>query len=119
MSRGPGKWQRLILQNLEEYGDGWFYLRDLLSDDFKQSEYLALFRAARRMAELEKAEIWYGWRPRQQRNSPMRTVQPRPYKHRHIYHSARLIVSRRDVHPRRLRQHGVPFGEVGIVRRKR
>lgn len=61
MSKGPGKLQRFILNRLEEVE--WFYLADLLEDDHSRSNYVALLRAADRLAELGKIARWrkYRW----------------------------------------------------------
>ena len=52
MSRGPGKWQRLILDRVAQ-GD-WFYLVDLLPAGYTVSQYSALHRAACRLADAGK-----------------------------------------------------------------
>jgi len=44
MSRGPGKWQRLILEALDK--EGWCIVYDLLPEDSRRSERTALNRAA-------------------------------------------------------------------------
>ena len=44
MSRGPGRWQRLILQRVEQ-GD-WLYLVELLPEGYTNSQYQAIYRAA-------------------------------------------------------------------------
>ena len=49
MSRGPSKWQRLILNKAAE-GE-WFYLVDLLPASYTESQYQALYRAACRLEE--------------------------------------------------------------------
>lgn len=52
MSRGPGKWQRLILEEVSK--NKWFYLIDLLPDKFTMSQYKALYRAASRLADTQR-----------------------------------------------------------------
>jgi hypothetical protein len=47
VSRGPGKWERLILHELSERE--YFYLADLLPPDHRKAEYNALNRAAGRL----------------------------------------------------------------------
>lgn len=44
VSRGPGKWQRAILDALTEHD--YFYLIDLLPVEYDRNEYKALYRAA-------------------------------------------------------------------------
>jgi len=63
MSRGPGKWQRLILTKIAEE-PRWYSFRELLGlrkntwqDPVRiihNSEYQAVWRAARRLAEQDK-----------------------------------------------------------------
>ncbi len=47
MSRGPGKWQRAILAELE--GCEWFWLKKLLPQGYTRSDYHALLRAAHKL----------------------------------------------------------------------
>ena len=54
MSRGPGKWQRVILEALE-IEPAW-YLRTLLPLDASRSDYVALLRAAN--ALWRSGRIW-------------------------------------------------------------
>jgi len=56
MSRGPGKWQRLILD--EVHSGRWTYLLDLLADTHTRSEYQALYRAARTLDEAGRISLW-------------------------------------------------------------
>ena len=55
MSRGPGRWQRLIVSEVEK-GE-WVYLVDLLPAGYTVSQYNALQRAARTLADAGKI----GW----------------------------------------------------------
>ena len=55
MSRGPGRWQRIILSEVEK-GE-WVYLVDLLPDGYTVSQYNALQRAARTLVGAGKI----GW----------------------------------------------------------
>jgi hypothetical protein len=50
MSRGPGRWQRLLLNTLNERA--CFYVADLLPAGHSRADRVALFRAA---AQLERA----------------------------------------------------------------
>jgi hypothetical protein len=61
MSRGPGKWERAILQALERVPA--FYLTDLLPDPHTRSQTVALNRAMRKLADAYKIEI-VRWRAR-------------------------------------------------------
>jgi hypothetical protein len=49
MSRGPGKWERAILQSLEHTAA--FYLTDLLPTDHSRAQLVALNRAARNLED--------------------------------------------------------------------
>ena len=49
MSRGPGKWQRAILCEIDK-GE-WFYLVSLLPDGYSDAQYKALHRAATTLAD--------------------------------------------------------------------
>lgn len=49
MSRGPGKWQRLILQRVE--ADGWCVVYDLLPDNRTRAQESAINRAAHLLAD--------------------------------------------------------------------
>jgi hypothetical protein len=49
MSRGPGTWQRVILDRVSS--GGWHYLRDLLPERYTKTQYKALHRA---MTALER-----------------------------------------------------------------
>lgn len=53
MSKGPGKWQRLILDELGRRS--WVKLADLLPADHTRSDYVALMRAAH---GLKQVELW-------------------------------------------------------------
>lgn len=44
MSRGPGKWQRLILEAVEEHGAVW--VNSLIPANATRSEHVALLRAS-------------------------------------------------------------------------
>jgi hypothetical protein len=59
MSRGPGIWQRRILDTLEKYPA--FYLMDLLPKDHTRSQVVALNRAARQLASNYKIETLSWW----------------------------------------------------------
>ena len=56
MSRGPGKWQRLILQELESRT--CFYLRELLPMQYRKSDYNAADRAMWRLEGEGKIWVW-------------------------------------------------------------
>jgi hypothetical protein len=47
MSRGPGKWQRAILDALETHE--WIFLRDVLPPEHTPSQHRACRRAARQL----------------------------------------------------------------------
>jgi hypothetical protein len=49
MSRGPGRWQRLIFATLTDHEA--FYLVDLLPADYSRAQYTALYRAVVRLEE--------------------------------------------------------------------
>jgi len=55
MSKGHGKWERAILQALEEVPA--FYLTDLLPDPHTRSQTVALNRAARNLCDAGKIEL--------------------------------------------------------------
>src|SRR5262249_60151782 len=55
MSKGHGKWERAILQALEEVPA--FYLTDLLPDPHTRSQTAALNRAARNLCDAGKIEL--------------------------------------------------------------
>ena len=55
MSKGPGKWERAILQALEQAAA--FYLTDLLPVPHTRSQTVALNRAARKLEDTGKIEI--------------------------------------------------------------
>jgi len=55
MSKGPGKWERAILQALEEVPA--FYLTDLLPDPHTRSQTVALNRAARNLCDAGEIEL--------------------------------------------------------------
>ena len=57
MSKGPGKWQRQILDALD--GDDWVIICDLLPGDAKRSEQSALNRAAHTLRRVGKVDIVY------------------------------------------------------------
>src|SRR5947209_19790815 len=54
MSRGPGRWERAILEALERVPA--FYLTDLLPEPHTRSHTVALNRAARKLADAHKIE---------------------------------------------------------------
>lgn len=54
VSKGPGKWQRLILDELGRRS--WLYLAELLPAEHTRSDYVALMRAAR---GLKQIELWH------------------------------------------------------------
>lgn len=60
MSKGPGRWQRVILEALETRER--VILRDLLPEGYKQAELSALYRAADRLRKAGKVWICRGWR---------------------------------------------------------
>lgn len=55
MSRGPGKWQRMILEALEDRD--FVIVCDLLPKDAKRAEQSALNRATHKLADAGKVEI--------------------------------------------------------------
>lgn len=123
MSRGPGKWQRLILEELERPGPGWIYLRDILREDEEdywvnlptKAQMSALGRAARRLADLGLIKVSYQWRPRQYHPDISRSLVENLYPDRRFYPSAHVFVSRLD--SRRGRDdYGMPFGPLGRIR---
>lgn len=61
MSRGPGKWQRLILEALDK--EGWCIVYDLLPEDSRRSERTALNRAAHLLEKRGLIDIWARIRP--------------------------------------------------------
>jgi len=64
MGRGPGKWQRLILDEVVEQRQ-WRYLIGLLPEDHTMTEYKALWRAADtlwRKGRIEWLNYRCGWR---------------------------------------------------------
>jgi hypothetical protein len=64
MSRGPGRWQRAILDELQRREV--FYVRELLSEDPSRSDRLAVIRAAHRLASYGLIAISAGrrtWSP--------------------------------------------------------
>ena len=56
MSKGPGKWMRLIMRALEAYPA--FYLRDLIGPGRRDSMYSALDRAATQLSETGNVQCW-------------------------------------------------------------
>jgi len=56
MSRGPGRWQRLILRELERRDV--FYLIDLLPQEHTMTDYKALHRAFVRLTDGGKIGYW-------------------------------------------------------------
>lgn len=54
MSRGPGRWQREILQATE---GGWRYLVDLLPDRYRREQYVALYRAMTTLHNTGRIEV--------------------------------------------------------------
>jgi len=56
MSRGPGKWERAILDALGQVPA--FYLTDLLPTPHTRSQTVALNRAARNLADAGKVQMW-------------------------------------------------------------
>ena len=57
MSKGPGKWQRLILHAL--HSRNWVIVCDLLPEDAKRAEQSALNRAAHALGKLGNVDITY------------------------------------------------------------
>lgn len=57
MSRGPGKWQRSIVQALTGHQPA-VWMRDLLPLDYSAAEYQALYRASRRLNQQGVIAIW-------------------------------------------------------------
>lgn len=55
MSRGPGKWQRLILESIETQEK--IRLIDLLPENYKHAEYSALYRAAHSLRRAGKIHM--------------------------------------------------------------
>lgn len=65
MSRGPGKWQTAILDELQRVE--WFYVADLLPLPRRRSDYVALMRAANSLHAHERVQMWeyrYGSGPK-------------------------------------------------------
>ena len=60
MSRGPGKWQRRILEAVD--GAGWCVVMDLIPRDSSRADFSALNRAAHLLAAKGQVEVW--WRSR-------------------------------------------------------
>jgi hypothetical protein len=63
MSKGPGKWQRMILDALE--GREWLFLWELLPNPYAPAEYSALMRAAhvlRRKGAIKIVSKSFDWR---------------------------------------------------------
>ena len=60
MSKGPGKWQKMILERLEQ--EDYFYLITLLPIEYDRNDYKALFRAAHKLYDDGKIGIrdWHG-----------------------------------------------------------
>ena len=56
MSKGPGKWQKLILEAVTKKG-GQIYLIDLLPPSFTESQYQAAYRAAATLAKSKEIAI--------------------------------------------------------------
>src|ERR1700730_1371323 len=56
MSRGPGCWQRVILQAVSDGRP--HYLADLLLPGYNRAEYNALNRAAMRLRDMRAIELW-------------------------------------------------------------
>jgi len=54
MSKGPGKWQRTILDALETQES--VFLRDLLPGNYSSADYSAIHRAANKL--LEDGKVW-------------------------------------------------------------
>jgi len=73
MSRGPGKWQRLILDAVDE--NGWCVVCDLLPEDAKHAQVSAINRAAHTLADAGEVDLF--WRSRQ-----TTTTNPRSYRGR-------------------------------------
>lgn len=61
MSRGPGKWQRLILRGLEKFPA--FNLRDLLPEDATAAQISALCRACRQLENAGRINVIKWWSP--------------------------------------------------------
>lgn len=57
MSRGPGRWQREILAALDQVDA--FYLVDLLPRVYTRAEYNAAHRAAFRLRETQRVDMWH------------------------------------------------------------
>jgi hypothetical protein len=56
LSKGPGRWQRIILAELSERD--CFYLLELLPANYRKAEYNALNRAAWQLAEQRKIDLY-------------------------------------------------------------
>ena len=54
MSKGPGKWQQMILERLES---GGFYLTDLLPTGYTLANYQSLHRAMTRLETMGKIKV--------------------------------------------------------------
>jgi hypothetical protein len=59
MSRGPGVWQRKILEALKT--DDVMYLRDVLPSGYTTSQRLACLRAAHRLADMRRISLSTLW----------------------------------------------------------
>ena len=55
MSRGPGLWQRVVLEMLERTPA--VYVQDLLPVGYSRAQYSALLRAVSRLEELGRIEV--------------------------------------------------------------
>lgn len=63
MSRGPGRWQRLILAEVER--GRCFYLVDLLPITYTRADYNALHRASVQLEKADRITVWRfmcGWK---------------------------------------------------------
>ena len=56
MSRGPGKWQRVILDRVSS--GGWHYLSDLLPKRHTRAQYKALHRAMTTLENKGKIAVY-------------------------------------------------------------
>ena len=55
MSKGPGRWQRIVLDAVDQHKA--VYVFDLLPSDHSRSDYVALLRAVNRLEDTNQIEI--------------------------------------------------------------
>jgi hypothetical protein len=106
MSRGPGRWQRIILALLEDY-EGFVPRAELQTEnDPSHSQYTAVLRAAHALAKQGKCKIAYVWA--ENRN---RRITPQVFVFRPDTDLETLEVDRADVRYER-RRRGLPRTEA-------